>query len=169
MEGGKKMTGRSEIGWETEREGGGRESRNEKHIFMILFCRIEAPISLSLSHSLHLFPCSNSPVCLFSSLPTSLSPSIHLSFLSSLPPSLCQLAHVNFAFPHCFSRGKCLCFWLSPEPCFNTRSPSSSSPSPQHTHTHCTNIIHHILRCCWAVEWLFCNQTLIDCLYVSLS
>lgn len=76
--------------------------------------------SFAQSGSLHLSSCCTQNVYfLLFQLPSL----IHLSLHSPLPPSFCQLAHVNFTFPYCFSRGKCLCFSLSQGPHFNTTTP----------------------------------------------
>ena len=95
-------------------------SRNGKHISILIPSHWRSILSLSLVPSIDLHALT--PLYVYF-LPFQLPSLVHPSLLPLLPPSLCQLAHVNFAFPHCFSRGKCLCFWLSPGPRFNTITP----------------------------------------------
>lgn len=105
-------------------------STNEKHILILSFGHF-----LSRSIRLH----APSPLCVYFlsfQLPSLVHP--------SLPPlSLCQLAHVNFAFPYCFSREKGFCIWLNPLPHYNTIKP----PLTFHTD-------HK------SIEFRLCNQTL---------
>lgn len=72
-------------------------------------------------------------ICLFSCLQL---PPAHPSIYPSSP--FCQLAHVNFAFPHCFFWGKVPLLLIKPTALLQYHD---SLPS-QHTHTS-TSVIHH--------------------------
>lgn len=94
-------------------------------------------VSFSPTCSLHLSPFRNSPICLFTCLPTS---PTHPSIYPSSP--FCQLAHVNFAFPHCFFWGKVPLLLIKPTALLQYHD-SLSLPNT-HAYTS-TNKIHHIL------------------------
>lgn len=101
QEGGKR-TGKNKMGLETER-GWWWGIKKWKAHFHYSITR-STNLSLFLSCSFHLSPCSNSPVCLFSCLPTSLTrPSIS----PSSPPSLSlSVSSCKLCFPSLFFQGK---------------------------------------------------------------